>query len=61
MTDTILTTKAITLNDGTKVVQKFRTITGPGGDVQVQASQPQTAAQLGAQISALQADLALLA
>jgi hypothetical protein len=53
-------TKVITLADDTKVIQKFRTMTGPNGQTQVQASQPVTAAQLTAQITALQADLALL-
>lgn len=60
MTDTSLTTKVITLDDGTKVITRFRTIETPQGTKQVQVSQPLTADQLTAQITALQADLALL-
>lgn len=52
--------EVITGSDGTKAVVKVRTITLPNGDKQVQTSQPQTAAQINAKITSLQADLALL-
>ncbi len=61
MTDNTLISEVITASDGTKAVIKVHTMTTPQGVKQVQSSQPQTADQINAQITALQADLALLA
>lgn len=55
-----LTTKIIILDDGTKVLQRFRSIVSPNGIKQIQASQPVTSDTLKKQIDLLQADLNLL-
>ncbi len=60
MTDNTMSTKVITLDDGTKVLTRFRTMTTPQGVKQVQTSQALTADMLNATIASLQADLALL-
>lgn len=59
--DNVKTKAVLPMADGTKAIVRYTKVTLPGGKVQYQPSLPQTAADLTALITELQADLASLA